>query len=136
VGKCGFCTVLACPPHPTQFSFFLSLSLSLRVQVQKPLPHWLLSSFVLCFLCYCLCLLLLLPLLSTCKWGRNHTLNFLLLFDTPLFFFSSFSPLAGYPSNSKHDFLVVFYNSIHPLPFLSCFCFVGTPQKYEFLTMI
>jgi hypothetical protein len=125
-----YCLSLSPPPNTV-----ISLFLSLAVQVQKPLPHWLLSSFVLCFLCNCLCLLLLLPLLSTCKWGRNHTLNFLLLFDTHLFFFlSSFSPLAGYPS--KHDFLGVFYNSIHPLPFLSCFCFVGTPQKYEFLTMI
>jgi hypothetical protein len=26
VGECGFCTVLACPPHPTQFLSLYSLS--------------------------------------------------------------------------------------------------------------
>ncbi|KAK7404689.1 hypothetical protein VNO78_05645 [Psophocarpus tetragonolobus] len=44
----------------------------------------------MCFLCNCLCLLLLLPLLSTCKWGWNHTLNFLLLFNILLSSFFSY----------------------------------------------
>ncbi|KAG6631713.1 hypothetical protein CIPAW_13G108700 [Carya illinoinensis] len=67
----------------------------------------------------------------TCKWGRNHTLNFLLLFDAPFLFFYLLALLLGILPNMT--FLLF---SIHPLPFLSCFSFMGIPQKYEFLTMI
>ena len=67
----------ACPPHSTQ-------SLSLSVVEKGTIT---LAFFAFCFLCFlsiCLCLLLLLasPSQNYCKWGRNHTLNFLLLFDT------------------------------------------------------
>lgn len=99
-----YCLSLSPPPNTVSLS--LPLSNSLSPKATTALGYFCL--LLLCFLCNCLCLLLLLPLLSTCKWGRNHTLNFLLLFDTRLFF-SSFTPLAEYPS--KHDFLVVFYSS-------------------------
>lgn len=116
-GECGFCTGLACPPHPTQFLSLSSL---------KSKSHYSHIGFfcllLLCFLCNCLCLLLLLPLLSTCKWGRNHTLNFLLLFDTHLFSSHLLAIWLGILPNMT--FLLF---SIHMLPLLSCFSFVGTP---------
>lgn len=91
-GECGQCTVLACPPHPTQsLTFSLHLFLCLTVEVEKPSTNigYFLPFVSLNFLCNCLCLL---PLLTTCKWvWRSHTLNFLILFDT--FFPSQLSSL-------------------------------------------
>ncbi|KAK8463933.1 hypothetical protein PHAVU_011G073650 [Phaseolus vulgaris] len=75
----------------------------------------------MCFLCNCLCLLLLLPLLSTCKWGWNHTLNFLLLFNILLSFYSLpsfliFKSCLGILLNMT--FLVVFCSSTSTLPLI------------------
>lgn len=77
-----FCLSLSPPPTHTYTHSSLSLN---SPKATKALAFFRL--LLLCFLCNCLCLLLLLPLLSTCKWERNHTLNFLLLFDTLLFYF-------------------------------------------------
>lgn len=68
----------------------------------------------MCFLCNCLCLLLLLPLLSTCKWGWNHTLNFLLLFNIYSSLFFSYllkKSCLGILLNMTFLFF-----SVHPVP--------------------
>lgn len=130
--ECGFCTVLACPPHPTQFSLSPSLfyppisDFSASLPCSKATTHIAiflpLVSVPIQFLCNCLFLLfLLLPLLSTCKWGRkNHTLNFLLLFDSLC---PSFFPL------SPHLFQAFF------LPLIRCSSLAfWAPSKNEFLS--
>lgn len=113
VGECGFCTVLACPPHPTQ-------SLSLKATTNAFASLFFLVAFCLCFQCNCLSAASA-PSSQYLQMGEESYFEFLVIIWYPFLFFTSFSPLVGYPS--KYDFLCCF--SIHPIHF-SCFHLVGT----------
>lgn len=83
VGECGFCTVLACPPHPTHTHTHSLSNITLPTQPKSKRHYHIGFCYLLflCPLCNWLCLMFLLPLSSTFKWVWNLTLNFLLLFD-------------------------------------------------------
>lgn len=126
VGECGFCTVLACPPHPTQsLSLSISNSLSPKATTTYTLAFLCLlflfcASYAFVYVC-CLCSLFSVPANGggIILWISCYYLIILSFLSFIFFYFINFNshPLApsGYPS--QHDFSSCYmFISFHSYP--------------------